>query len=139
MKRRYMIFLAAILAAAVLFFYRTNPERHAEMFVSMYADQIQRSMEAGDGVPENLGCLDINVWEESPGMVEFLLSGWGIGSDTRYYGCYYSPGDVPLPFQNAPVVLTQDGHNKWTWSAGGDNSGSTSKIQDHWYYFEASF
>lgn len=136
MKRRHLIFLVIVLILAVLFFYRTNPERHAEMFVSMYADRIEKNIYAGEGVPENLGCLDVNEWD---GMTEFILSGWGIGSDVRYYGCYYSPGDVPLPFQNASVELTQDGHGYWTWTAGGDNHGSTQKIKDHWYYFEASF
>ncbi len=136
MKRKHMIFLVLVLALAVLFFYRTNPERHAEMFVSMYADQIEKHIHAGEGVPDNLGCLRVNEWD---GMTEFILSGWGIGPDARYYGCYYSPSDVPLPFQNASLPLTQNGHDYWTWTDGTDNRGSTQKIKDHWYYFEASF
>jgi hypothetical protein len=76
-----------------------------------------------------------NTWEGEHSMVEFLVTTRG---DT-YYGCYYSPDDVPLAFQNTAAELTQCGHDSWKWSAEGDNSGKTMKIMDHWYYFEASF
>ena len=75
-----------------------------------------------------------NTWEGEHAMVEFLISTRG---DT-YYGCYYSPDDVPLAFQNTVADLTQCGHDSWKWSAEGDNAGKTMKIMDHWYYFEAS-
>ena len=139
MKRKYIFLLIAVLALAVLFFYRSNPERHAEMFVSMYSNGIEKSIQADEGVPENLGCLAVNEWPGAHPMTEFTLSGWGIGSGTRYYGCYYSPDDVPLPFQNAGMALTQDGHDYWTWTGEGDNHGATKKLADCWYYFEASF
>lgn len=139
MKRKYMILLVAVLVLVVLFFYRTNPLRHAQMFVSMYADQIEKSIQAGEGVPEDLGCLEVNTWDGAHPMMEFTLSGWGIGSDIRYYGCYYSPEDVPLPFQKADVPLTQEVTGIWTWVGEGDNRGSTQKIKDNWYYFEAAF
>lgn len=139
MKRKYMILLVMILVLAVAFFYRGNPLRHTRMFVSMYAEQIQRNIESGDGVPENLGCLEVNEWPGEQNMTEFTLSGWGFGSGMRYYGCYYSPNDVPLPFQNAPVSLTQNGDGCWQWKGDGDNHGSTQKLKDRWYYFEAYF
>ena len=138
MKRRYIFLLGAVLLAAVVFFYRTNPLRHAQTFVSMYSDHIENSIRAQEGIPDNLGCLDVNEWDGAHFMVEFTLSGWGIGSGTRYYGCYYSPDGVPLPFQNSGEALTQDGHDYWVWNDGG-NHGATQKIKDNWYYFEASF
>ena len=55
----------------------------------------------------------------------------------QYYGCYYSPDDVPRGFQNVEVTLVPDGENRWTWRAEGDNHGMTKKISDKWYYFEA--
>lgn len=68
-------------------------------------------------------------------MTEFVIMSWG----NTYYGCYYSPDNVPLAFQNTDVELTQNGHNYWEWSAEGDNHGETSKIMDCWYFFKASF
>ncbi len=139
MKRKYMFLLVIVLILAVAFFYSSNPLRHAKTFVSLYAQPIEASLKVGDGVPPDLGCLDVYEWETGTPMTEFVLSGWGIGSDMRYYGCYYSPQDVPLPFQKADVELTQTGPQTWTWAAEGDNHGATQKIKDNWYYFEASF
>jgi len=90
------------------------------------------------GVPADnavlFGYECVNTWEGEHTMVEFLITARG---DT-YYGCYYSPDDVPLAFQNTDAKLTQCGHDSWKWSADGDNAGKTIKIMDHWYYFEAS-
>lgn len=68
-------------------------------------------------------------------MLEFILFTRG---DT-YYGCYYSYDNVPLAFQNTEAELTQNGHDYWDWSAENGSHGFTSKISDHWYYFEAAF
>ena len=91
------------------------------------------------GVPADdavlFGYKYVNTWEGEHSMVEFLITTRG---DT-YYGCYYSPDDVPLAFQNTAAELTLCGHDSWKWSADGDNAGKTMKIMDHWYYFEASF
>lgn len=70
-------------------------------------------------------------------MYEFLL-GFGIG-DKQYWGVYYSPDDVPLSFQNTDVPLSPNGDGIWTWQTEEDNHGTTKKITDKWYYFEASF
>ena len=91
------------------------------------------------GVPADdvvlFGYKYVNTWEGEHSMVEFLITTRG---DT-YYGCYYSPDDVPLAFQNTEAELTQCGHDSWKWSAEGDNQGKTMKIMDHRYYFKASF
>lgn len=139
MKKRHMVLLAAVLVLAVVFFYSSNPLRHTKTFVSMYGGQIEKHIQAGDSVPEDLGCLDVNIWQGEHPMMEFMLSGWGIGSGTRYYGCYYSPDDVPLAFQNYGTALTQDGPESWTWTGEGDNHGATQRIQENWFYFEAYF
>ena len=62
-----------------------------------------------------------------------------IARGDTYYGCYYSPDDVPLAFQNSDVPLVQNGHERWEWEAEGDNHGSTERISEKWFYFEASF
>lgn len=63
--------------------------------------------------------------------VEFHLD-----SLTGYSGFYYSPTDIPIPFQgvsDAALVPTASG---WSWAYLG-NHGATAKITDHWYSFEA--
>ena len=109
------------------------------MLVRLYHDDIEEGLRINAGVPADdavlFGYKYVNTWEGEHSMVEFLITTRG---DT-YYGCYYSPDDVPLAFQNTEAELTQCGHDSWKWSAEGDNGGKTMKIMDHWYYFEACF
>ena len=117
----------------------SNPKFKTIMFVRSYHELIEKSLEAGHGVPADetvfWGYKMVNTWEKESEMTEFIISTKG---DT-YYGCYYSPNDVPLAFQNTEVELVQNGHDYWEWKAEGDNYGSTSKIMECWYYFEVSF
>lgn len=112
-----------------------NPELRAETFVLAFGDQIEATLESGETVTQHLFAKSVNTWEGEHSMTEFLLLTRG---DT-YYGCYYSPEDVPMAFQNADVTLTQRAADYWEWSDVGDNSGSTSRLFENWFYFEASF
>lgn len=136
-RKRTVLCLIALLIAA--WFVLARPMSRTHLFVYLYHEQIETGLELNAGVPADdavlFGYKYVNTWEGEHPMVEFLISSCG---DT-YYGCYYSPDDVPLAFQNTQAELTQCGHDSWKWSAEGDNSGKTMKIMDHWYYFEASF
>lgn len=130
------ILLAAILIPVSI------PKVRTTLFVALYHEDIEQSLIHGMGVPADdavlFGYRHVNTWEGEHTMTEFLISASGFGSETSYYGCYYSPDDVPMAFQNlqTELITTQDG---WIWQGEGDNAGFTSKIMDHWYYFEASF
>lgn len=56
----------------------------------------------------------------------------------QYRGYYYSPDDVPLPFQNAdvPLLETDDG---WTWEDETRNCGTTERITKCWFRYTADF
>ena len=141
-KRKWIwIMLAVILIVGVLLI--NNPQIRTNLFVRIYHEKIEEGLRLNSGVPADdavlFGYKYVNTWEGEHSMVEFLISSSGFGSETTYYGCYYSPDDVPLAFQNTETELTQCGHDSWKWSAEGDNEGKTMKIMDHWYYFEASF
>ena len=129
--------LAVILLGSVLFM--GNPRIRTNLFVYLYHEQIEEGLKMHAGVPADdavlFGYEYVNTWEGEHSMVEFVITSRG---DT-YYGCYYSPDDVPLAFQNTEAGLTQCGHGSWKCYGEGDNSGKTIKIMDHWYYFEASF
>lgn len=47
--------------------------------------------------------------------------------------------DVPVSFQNSNVSLVPIADDVWEWKEAGDNRGLVKKIEDNWYYFEASF
>lgn len=130
--------LVCVLLLSVLTIY-TVPQLRVSLFVNTYHTLIEEGIKAGNGVPSDeavmLGYQSVNSWAGTHPMTEFMIMSWG---DT-YYGCYYSPDDVPLGFQNTDVELISTGDNCWAWNADGDNHGETFKIMDCWYFFKASF
>lgn len=137
-KRKWIIAIIIVLIVALGSVY-SIPKLRVSLFVHSYHELIEEALAAGNGVPADdavlLGYDYVNSWEGAHPMTEFVIMTYG---DT-YYGCYYSPDDVPLAFQNTDVEVTQDGHDYWEWEAEGDNHGSTSKIMEQWYFFKASF
>lgn len=137
-KRKWIIAIIIVLIVALGSVY-SIPKLRVSLFVHSYHELIEEALAAGNGVPaDDAVLLDydyVNSWEGAHPMTEFVIMTYG---DT-YYGCYYSPDDVPLAFQNTDVEVTQDGHDYWEWEAEGDNHGSTSKIMEQWYFFKASF
>lgn len=99
----------------------------------------QRVISAGEVSPDmKYRHYSISYWEEGK-MVEFTVSGWGIGSQTSYSGFYYSPEDKLLGFQWVPVTFQPDGDG-WRWEEpDGDNWEYVEKIKDNWYWFEMHF
>ena len=133
-----VIVLACLILISVIGVYAV-PKLRVNLFVHTYHEMIEESLSVGNGVPADdavfFGYNAVNSWDNEHKMTEFVIMSYG----TTFYGCYYSPDDVPLAFQNYDTELIQDGHDYWVWQADGDNHGATSKIIDHWYYFEASF
>ena len=138
MKKRKWIWigLAVILIASVLLL--SNPQIRTNLFVRLYHDDIEEGLRMQAGVPADdvilFGYDAVNTWEGEHTMVEFVI----MSRTHTYYGCYYSPDDVPLAFQNQGANIFQDGLDSWKWVGDGYH-GYTTKIMDHWYYFEASY
>ena len=133
MKKK-LLFTLLILAAAAVLFWSLAPENRAARFVQRNDAAFSELAESGQPIPSE---WKVDIWEGEHPMYAFTL-GHGIG-DRQYWGVYYSPDDVPLPFQNMDVPLCADGDGAWTWTEVGDNHGRTEKITDRWYYFEAAF
>ncbi len=72
------------------------------------------------------------------GMVEFSTGGYGLVPSTTYFGFYYSADDVHIPFQGADYPMVVDG-DVATWTDGTDNHGTSTRIMENWFWFEASF
>jgi len=86
---------------------------------------------------ENVSQIHLRVGEHV--IVDFFVSGFGIAPASTYYGFYYSPEDLVLPYLEERAVLTEYEKDAWSWQGSGDNKGVTKKIADCWYYYEASF
>lgn len=132
--------LCAVLAVAFIFtvFYFAVPQLRVRLFVEWYDNSIEHGYETQSGLPGGMVFKTSNIWSsDEHDMLELVLFEYG---DTSY-GCYYSPDDVPLPFQNMDVEILHDGHYSWKWDDKGEETyhGKTSKIKDKWYYFEATY
>lgn len=129
-----MVFMAVVLIVGAVVWANT-PERKAFRFVDQHSTELSEILDNEQPIPVTLSGKHYNNWDAEHPMDEFILHTWG----NTYYGCYYSPDDIPLAFQNYNVSLIADGKDCWQWSVQGDNQGITKKIADKWYYFEASF
>lgn len=138
-KKRIVTIILWLAALAVLFIW-SSPEQKVDRFVAKNAEVLEESLgtDLSGGYPGGLGIQYYNCWGEDSGhpIGEFCF-GPSLLHGRQYYGCYYSPDDVPRGFQSVEVTLVPDGENRWTWRAEGDNHGMTKKISDKWYYFEA--
>lgn len=136
-KRKMFAAAACILVIGVLaaVVWENRPERRAERFIERNGAQLAALVDTQQPLPEMQDVVSSSEWNGEHSMYEWILSTWG----NTYYGCYYSPDDVPLPFQNSGVALIEDGKGCWRWKAEGDNQGMTKKLEAQWYYFKASF
>lgn len=128
------ILAAAAAVILIVSIFLLKPENRVKRFVSVHREELEEAYQTGF-VPARIGYKTYNIWDGEHPMMEFILcTRWG-----TYCGCYYSPDDVPLSFQNTGIELTPAGDGEWAWQEEGDNHGTTRKIMDKWYYFEASF
>ena len=134
-KTAVHIILPLVMLFLIFVVWYSTPEHKVKRFVEINSAGFSKIVDEKLTIPAMFNGKKVDVWNREHSMYEFTLSAWG---DT-YYGCYYSPDDVPLPFQNCQTPLIGDGQGGWNWSAEGDNHGTTWKIADKWYYFEASF
>ena len=85
------------------------------------------------------------LFEGDHPMVQFYSFGTGLVPSSTYYGFYYSPEDVPLPYQNADdhYAVTGNPENAkpgtTSYQGYGDNGGRTIRIMPCWFYYEAWF
>lgn len=143
MKKRVFLIAVAVLLSAVLTV-SFVPKWRTQAFVALYHDEIEAGLADHQGVPADdatlFGYKYVNSWDGEHPITEFMIGARGfLLVNARYFGCYYSPHDVPAGFQNVAVELIPDGEDRWVWQGEGDNHGHTEKLMDHWYYFEAKF
>lgn len=75
------------------------------------------------------------------GLVQFQTGGSGLAPGSTYEGFYYSIEDIHIPYQGFDMEQTTQGYTAY-WAGDpetSDNWGKSTKIMDHWYWFEAHF
>lgn len=128
------VLIFSLIIALLCAFY--VPQIRVRLFAYGYREQIEEGIAENQGVPASDAVIGgykyVNTWSDDPWMTEFVILEYG----EYYYGCYYSPEDVPFSFQNITDNLTEVSNDRWKWQKD-ESEGYTSKIFDNWYYFKA--
>ena len=139
-RKKRAVSVLAWAAAILILFWWTAPEQRVSRFVARYGAELAEILKdeppgIPTDVPEKLGGVNYRYshdWLGEHPMDEFFF-GSSLLHGRQYYGCYYSPDDVPLGFQNTAATLVPDGADCWTWRAEGDNRGMTKKLTNNGY------
>jgi len=112
-----------------------------QLYVSVFHAQLecyaQQLLTENVSMTQRYGLWKVTVYPEA-GMVEFHTGGSGLVPDSTYEGFYYSAEDCHIPFQNAnfPIDVNIDSGR---WTGEGDNCGTSRRIREKWFWFQASF
>lgn len=141
-SRKFFIGIVFIIGVFMVLKWVNQPER--KIFSMVKKNQTAYVMAAetvlcGEKKPQVEGVSQIHLRVGEHAIVDFFVSGFGIAPASTYYGFYYSPEDLALPYLEERAILTEYEEDAWSWHGSGDNKGVTKKIADCWYYYEASF
>jgi len=102
-----------------------------------YAENL---LDSDDRQSDRYGFWKVRSYPEEQ-MVEFHTGGFGLAPSSTYKGFYYSADNVHKVFSVADKFLSTmavEGDHA-TWTDGTDNHGTSIRITDNWFWYEASF
>lgn len=113
--------------------------------VSLYHDNEAAFLQAAetssfDDLLSIYGVSDVYVHQN--GMVEISYGAKGFGSNTYYYGIYYSKSDAicgPAFGDSDPAFMTPQGDGFLFKDSWGDNTLYIEPLGNHYYYYEEHF
>lgn len=121
----------------------SNPEHRINNFIKQNREELVTIAEAhlnsDPSITTYKGVEVEPVCRGKHDIVEFYYCGVGLVPSSTYYGFYYSPDDVPTPYQNTNDKLVAVSDAQWEWSDGTDNGGRTKRVMKNWFYYEAWF
>lgn len=142
MQKKYLAIAAAvILSAGLTLTAQLSPNPH-----TLYTRRLPELTQTVETLLKNPsaaqsdipGVQSVTYWDGENPIIEFTTCASGIVPSSGYYGLYYSVSGSPAAFQNTdqPLTRAEDG---LYWQAEGDNWGKTTRLDDHWFTFEAHF
>ena len=90
-------------------------------------------MRSGFAAEALRGIRSVRAQRES---LVFVTQQTGIAPAGVVAGFYYSPEDVPIPYEKGYTLREES--SGWSWQGRGDNRGTTMRLTENWFYFEAS-
>ena len=143
MKKRMMTGAVICLIFFALLFHRPGVVRFVyacqkENFQNAAQQVLEQEDEAG--VPCPLGVTEVSYCSYHTPIVEFAFGGWGLGSETSYWGLNYVPSGQLVGYQGRCMECWRaEKEGTLFYEAEGDNTCYVEPLGDGWYYFEASF
>lgn len=139
MKKKIIVIASIVLVAVIVLglAFRDNLTRG---YVSLFQNKLEAyavDMLDSEQTTGNYGAWETTCYPEE-GMVEFLTGGWGVAPSTTYKGFYYSADDTHKAFSGIRATMEVDG-DKAIWTDGTDNHGTSVRIAENWFWYEASF
>ena len=109
----------------------------AREHLETYAEKL---LDNGERQSASYGFWKVSSYPEDQ-MVEFHTGGFGLAPSSTYKGFYYSADNVHKVFSVADEsIATMDIEgNHATWTDGTDNQGTSMRIIENWFWYEASF
>ena len=141
MKKKLIIICLIVIILVLGLVFRDHLIR---AYVSLFHDRLEtyavQQLAGNEKASDRYG-----VWKTSSypadGMVEFHTGGWGLAPSSTYKGFYYSADNTHKLFSAAYEDTTSmeiDG-DRASWTDGTDNHGISVRIEENWFWFEASF
>lgn len=138
--------LCAVLALVIPFWRRFLPTDQTSVSrvvmdnrpeLEAAAESILAGEEAPDGLPDSVRNVQLLKGKDGGAYVSFMTGYGGFGSQTVYYGFYYSPAGL-LDLVDGSAATVSD-HVTGLKTADGDNWFYTERIAGNWYYYEQHF
>ena len=138
-KRLLIMIVILILLLGMIF-----RERLIQTYVVMVREHLvtyaENLLDSDDRQSDRYGFWKVRSYPEDQ-MVEFHTGGFGLAPSSTYKGFYYSADNVHKVFSVADKSLsTLDvAGDHATWTDRTDNHGTSIRITDNWFWYEASF
>lgn len=128
-----VLILGLLLRDNLIQLYVKTAHNHLETYAA-------KCLDSGTEKCKSYGLWDVRIHPDDH-MVEFWTGGFGLAPSSTYKGFYYCADNTHKPFSityEDTVTMQIDGDHA-TWTDGTDNHGSSVRIIDKWFWFEASF
>lgn len=144
-KRRIPTVILLCLGGAIIIATITSLSKDTKSYIIDYVQSNSDELDqfVTDIIETQTSSAVFDKWQAtyypSVGMVEFIISKRGFGSQTIYEGFYYAQQDSPIGFQGTELDFWGEGSG-WKWQdSNSDNQELIEKITSNWYWFKMEF
>jgi len=139
-RKRLVIMIVILILVLGIIFREKLIQTYVVVAREHLATYAENLLDYDDRQSDRYGFWKVSSYPEEQ-MVEFHTGGFGLAPSSTYKGFYYSAENVHKVFSVADKSLaTMDVNEEHaTWTDGTDNHGTSIRIIDNWFWYEASF